>query len=60
MTAKEFVKSKYPKAKKERHVTRDRRVYFLIRNGNDYMYLSSGDTESKAWVNAKEIILKSK
>lgn len=33
MTAKEFVKSKIPKAKAERHVSGRQEVYWLIRDG---------------------------
>lgn len=59
MTAKEFVKSKMPNAKSERHV--EGRVcgkpYWLIRNGREYMYFASGKTESNAWVNAKKKLL---
>ncbi len=60
MTAKEFVKGKYPHAKAERHIEKKRgmsKAYYLIRDGNQYMYMSSGKTESNAWVNAKKHIL---
>lgn len=63
MTAKEFVKSKYPKAKAERQVKGMikglQEVYWLIRDGREYMYMASGKTESNAWVNAKNSILES-
>lgn len=57
MTAKEYVKSVYPKARKERHTTGTNETYYLIRNGNEFMYIADGKTESKAWVKAKEIII---
>ncbi len=60
MTAKEFVRSRYPKAKAERQVRGNikglQEVYWLIRDGNSFMYMASGKTESNAWVNAKESI----
>lgn len=56
MTAKEFVKSHYPRANKERHVGNDRKPYYLIRIGRESMWFASGDTESKAWVEAKKRI----
>ncbi len=61
MTAKEFVKSKLPKAKAERH-TQGRikglqKAYYLIREQGQSMYMAEGDTESKAWVNAKNRII---
>jgi hypothetical protein len=59
MTAKDFVKSHYPNMKSERHkeevVLKD--VYYLIRDGNSFMYFSEGGTESKAWIAAKEKII---
>jgi hypothetical protein len=57
MTAKEFVKSKYPNARSERQVTGYNKSYYLIRLGREYIYFSSGDTESKAWVAAKKKIM---
>lgn len=61
MTAKEFVKEKYPKAKAEKRVSGRikgmQKVYYLIRESGDKMYLAEGETESKAWKNAKELIL---
>ncbi len=61
MTAKEFVKSRLPKAKAERHVQGRikgmQTVYHLIRDGRNYMYIASGKTESNAWVNAKKFII---
>lgn len=61
MTAKEFVKGKCPKATAERQV-RGRikgmqEVYWLIRERGHTMYMASGNTESKAWKNAKEHII---
>lgn len=35
MTAKQFVKAKYPNARSEHHVTRGSESYYLIRNGSD-------------------------
>lgn len=56
MTAKQFVKSKHPTARSERQVGIDRKPYYLIRVLGEYMYIASGDTESKAWANAKKQI----
>ncbi len=56
MTAKEFVRSKYPKARAESHKENSGKVYWLIRNGSSYFYMSQGATQSKAWVAAKEKI----
>ena len=61
MTAKEFVKQHYPKARAERQV-QDGRVkgagkpYWLIRPELYAMYIASGTSESNAWVNAKKFI----
>lgn len=61
MTAKEFVKKKMPTAKAERHVQGRIRgaqePYWLIREGNQYMYFAHGKTESNAWVNAKKRLI---
>lgn len=61
MTAKEFVKEKFPKAQAERQVQGRikglQEVYYLIRNGRETMYIASGNSESNAWVNAKKKIL---
>lgn len=50
MTAKEFVKEKYPKASAERHVSGMikglQEVYWLIRDGRNTMYMASGNSES--------------
>lgn len=54
MTAKEFVKSKYPKARSERHKITHGKTYWLIRDGNAFMYMAEGETESKAWIKAKQ------
>lgn len=63
MTAKEFVKSKYPNARAERQVSGRikgmQEVYWLIRIGRDTMYFAIGKSESNAWVVAKKLILKS-
>lgn len=60
MTAKEFVKEKYPRARVERHVQGMikglQEVYYLIRDGSATMYMASGKSESNAWVNAKKNI----
>lgn len=62
MTAKEFVKSKMPKARAEKHkegrIKGLQRTYWLIRDGREYFYFANGDTESKAWKKAKEKLLK--
>lgn len=62
MTAKEFVKSKYPKSTSERHVSGMikglQEPYYLIRlDRRDYYWFAQGKTESNAWVNAKKNIL---
>lgn len=56
MTAKEFVKSKLPTAASEKQTTNGGRKYWLIRERGKYMYIADGDTESKAWTNAKKIL----
>lgn len=60
MTAKEFVKQHYPKARAERQVKGRiaglKEVYWLIRPAIGEMYIASGKTESNAWVNAKAFI----
>lgn len=56
MTAKEFVQSIYPSARSERHKENGGKSYYLIRIGGQQMWFSEGDTESKAWKSAKEII----
>lgn len=56
MTAKEFVRSKYPKARAESHYGNGpfARKYWLIRDGREYFYMASSDkSESNAWVKAK-------
>lgn len=62
MTAKDFVKQKYPKAIVERHVQGRikgmQEVYWLIRTERNVMYIANGKTESNAWVNAKKAIIK--
>jgi len=61
MTAKEFVKERYPKARAERQRTGSNttfgETYWLIRDGRETMYMAEGKTESNAWVNAKKKIL---
>lgn len=61
MTAKEFVLSRFPNAKSERHtigrVKGMQSTYYLIRDGKNTMYMASGDTESIAWRHAKERII---
>ena len=61
MTAKEFVKERYPNARAERQVRGVikgmQEVYYLIRDGRNTMYMASGKSESNAWVNAKKYIL---
>jgi hypothetical protein len=56
MTAKEYVKSHYPKARAERQIGNDKKVYWLVRPELHIMYIATGKTESKAWTNAKNII----
>lgn len=58
MTSKEFVLSKMPNARSERHKTNAREVYWLIRNGNLFMPFAYGETEAKAWKKAKDILSK--
>lgn len=41
MTAKEFVKSRMPKARAERHVNERQEVYWLIRDYRQVMYFAS-------------------
>lgn len=57
MKAKDFVKQKMPLAKAERQTTRGKDQYWLIRNGRETMYFASGNSESNAWVNAKQRII---
>lgn len=61
MTAKEFVKNRLPNAKAEKHIegmiTGLIKPYYLIRDGNSHMYLSSGKTKSNAWVKAKQHLI---
>lgn len=57
MKAKEFVKTHYPTAASERQTTNGGRHYWLIRERGKYMYMAEGETESKAWINAKNKIM---
>lgn len=61
MTAKEFVKERMPNAKVEWYYAFNikgfREKYWLIRDGNSYMYFAQGDSESNAWVNAKQKLI---
>lgn len=62
MTAKEFVKTHYPKAVSERQVSGMikglQTVYYLIRiDRKSNGYFASGNSESNAWVNAKKKII---
>lgn len=65
MTAKEFVLQKYPKANSYRQVTNSKEVYYLIFEGyysTNSIRLNNGEdcnTESKAWVQAKNSIIDS-
>lgn len=59
MTSKEFVISKMPKARSEKQKTNGKEVYYLIREIGNTGYFSHGETESKAWKNAKEKIIES-
>lgn len=56
MTAKEYVKEKYPKSRAERHRELNGKTYWLIRNRNNTMPISSGKSEKNAWENAKNHI----
>ncbi|MCP4268759.1 MAG: hypothetical protein GY777_24795 [Candidatus Brocadiaceae bacterium] len=56
MKAKECVLQVLPNAKIERHKRNFGGSYYLVRNGNDYMWFSEGDTASKAWINARKRI----
>jgi hypothetical protein len=62
MTAKEYVKTHYPKARAERQVEGRvigmQKTYWLIRDGRQTMYMAVGTSESNAWVNAKKMIEK--
>lgn len=62
MTSKEFVQIRYPKAKALKQVRGMikgmQETYWLIRDGNNTMYMESGKTESKAWKATKELILR--
>jgi hypothetical protein len=62
MKAKDFVLSRYPKARAERQVSGGRvkgmkKAYYLIRPELHVMYIGSGDTESKAWIDARDRII---
>ena len=60
MTAKELVKSKLPTAKAEYHYAfslMGKRKYWLIRERGNSMYFCAGETEQKAWVNAKKTLI---
>ncbi len=56
MTAKEFVKKKYPRARAERQVAGRvcKIAYWLVRPNMGEMYIGTGKTESSAWVSAKK------
>ena len=59
MTAKQFVQEKLPNASARKYSTRTgfhSYSYYLIRNGNEFMYIAEGETESLAWKAAKEKI----
>ncbi len=57
MKAKEYVKKTYPKARSERQKANNGEVYRLIRPELYLMYISTGKTESQAWVNAKKHLI---
>ena len=60
MTAKEFVKSKLPTAMAEYHYAlslKGKRKYWLIREIGNSMYFSDGETQYKAWSNAKKRLI---
>jgi hypothetical protein len=63
MTAKEYVKQYYPKATIERQVQGRvigaQTVYWIVRaERTAHMYIATGPTQSNAWVNAKQFIIK--
>ena len=60
MTAKDYVKNEHPTARIERHKSRNKIPYYLIRLGRSTMWFSEGSTAAKAWKAAKEKIIKSK
>lgn len=53
MTAKETVLSLMPTARSERQVTNGGEKYWLIREIGKTKYYAEGETEAKAWKNAK-------
>ncbi len=61
MTAKEYVRSKVPHARSERHragrIKGMQETYYLIRDSGHSGYIASGKTESNAWANAKRFLL---
>ena len=61
-TPKEFVRTYFPRARAERHkqgnIIGISKSYYLIRDGREVMYMASGDTEAKAWKQAKEVVEK--
>lgn len=61
MTAKEFVKERFPNARAEKQVQGMikgmQETYYLIRDGKNTMYMARGKSESNTWVNAKKNIL---
>ncbi len=57
MTAKEYIKNVYPKARAERQKTTTREVYWLIRPEPNAMYISTGKTELGAWLNGKKQLI---
>lgn len=61
MTSKEFVKSKMPNARAERHVKGRikgmQKAYWIIRDGRQTMCFASGISESNAWAEAKKRII---
>jgi hypothetical protein len=63
MTAKEFVKERYPKAQVKKYEwgsgleKRLRQVYYLCWSEHRGIRLSEGTSESNAWTNAKKDIL---
>lgn len=55
---KEEVKKVWSKAHEERQQTNGNKTYWLIRNGNDTMYIASGDTKKEAWLKSFEYAIK--
>jgi len=53
---KNYVRRYYPNARAEKRSTNGGKKYFLIRDGNAFMPMADGETESEAWGKVKEKI----